>query len=230
MADERAYNVDTDRLRKRILQAISGPAKFVFRTIADGWEEPGPQWQSRAVMSVVEPALRQAYLDGHDAGFAAANVDDPWAGHPNPAAPLDHELRVQVRRAIAKSYGYESWAAVTAVEDGESEGITGAADAAISVFAPVLAERDLLRWLHAEAMWHLGQAGEVLKAVREERDAAAEKAAKRLAEPDVPDHETRRFHIVGTGHPMPDVPLQHLGSVQLDNGTFVFHVFEEIAI
>lgn len=180
MADERAYNVDTDRLRKRILQAISGPAKFVFRTIVDGWEEPGPQWQSRAVMSVVEPALRQAYLDGHDAGFAAANVDDPWAGHPNPAAPLDHELRVQVRRAIAKSYGYESWAAVTAVEDGESEGITGAADAAISVFAPVLAERDLLRWLHAEAMWHLGQAGEVLKAVREERDAAAERDARTI--------------------------------------------------
>jgi hypothetical protein len=40
------------------------------------------------VMAEVAPALSDAYLRGHDAGFAAANVADPWAG---PVA--DSELR-----------------------------------------------------------------------------------------------------------------------------------------
>lgn len=39
----------------------------------------------------------------------------------------------------------------------------------------------------------------------------------------------RRFHIVGTGHDMPKyVVLQHLGSVLMHQGTFVWHIFEDI--
>jgi hypothetical protein len=37
---------------------------------------------SADAITVVRSVLRQAYVDGHDAGFAAANVDDPWAERP----------------------------------------------------------------------------------------------------------------------------------------------------
>lgn len=37
---------------------------------------------------------------------------------------------------------------------------------------------------------------------------------------------TRRIVIAGTGHPMPDLPLRFIDTVQ--DGSFVWHVFEEI--
>jgi hypothetical protein len=39
--------------------------------------------------------------------------------------------------------------------------------------------------------------------------------------------EQRRFIAAGTGHPLPDGPLKHLGTFQLDGGALVFHLFEE---
>jgi hypothetical protein len=38
--------------------------------------------------------------------------------------------------------------------------------------------------------------------------------------------EPRAFRVVGTGHPMPDDTGRFLGSLQFDQGRFVFHVFE----
>lgn len=44
------------------------------------------------------------------------------------------------------------------------------------------------------------------------------------------EKETRRFAIIGTGHEIPDVVSRnfkkYIGTYQLDNGNFVFHVFE----
>lgn len=41
------------------------------------------------------------------------------------------------------------------------------------------------------------------------------------------DRETRRFHVFGTGHDLPEVPLRFLGTVLQNGGEFVWHVFEE---
>lgn len=38
--------------------------------------------------------------------------------------------------------------------------------------------------------------------------------------------ETRRFYLIGTGHPMPDDAGIYVGTVQLSGGALVLHVFE----
>lgn len=39
--------------------------------------------------------------------------------------------------------------------------------------------------------------------------------------------ELRRFQVVGTGHPFEPAPTaHHIGSFQMHEGTFIFHVFE----
>lgn len=38
--------------------------------------------------------------------------------------------------------------------------------------------------------------------------------------------EPRTFQSFGTGHPVPDDILKHLGTVQFDGGELIFHVFE----
>ena len=46
-----------------------------------------------------------------------------------------------------------------------------------------------------------------------------------------PDRQSipRRIFIVGTGNLMPyDVPARYIGTVQLEAGALVFHVFEEV--
>lgn len=44
-----------------------------------------------------------------------------------------------------------------------------------------------------------------------------------VVDPDQPT-ETRVFHVVGTGHPMPETPLNYIGSALA--GPLVWHVFE----
>lgn len=50
-----------------------------------------------------------------------------------------------------------------------------------------------------------------------------------MVEPTLPTVE-RRFLMAGTGHPLPDIvaagQARHLGTVQLDSGRLIFHVFE----
>lgn len=44
------------------------------------------------------------------------------------------------------------------------------------------------------------------------------------------EKEKRRFHTTGTGHPIHDPgALKHVGSYQLDGGSFVGHLFEVVA-
>ena len=39
----------------------------------------------------------------------------------------------------------------------------------------------------------------------------------------------REFQLVGTGHPIEDsAGLHYIGTFQMDGGTFVFHLFEEM--
>lgn len=49
-----------------------------------------------------------------------------------------------------------------------------------------------------------------------------------------PDAECvrRTFHVIGTGHPIVDLynTLKYVGTFQLHSGTFVGHVFEEVAL
>lgn len=40
--------------------------------------------------------------------------------------------------------------------------------------------------------------------------------------------EDRTFAIYGTGHPVEDTPGKFLGTVQLEGGAFIFHVFEAL--
>jgi hypothetical protein len=46
-----------------------------------------------------------------------------------------------------------------------------------------------------------------------------------LVDPDG-EPETRHFAVVGTGNPCGLSSTDYIGSVQLDGGAFVFHVFE----
>jgi hypothetical protein len=39
----------------------------------------------------------------------------------------------------------------------------------------------------------------------------------------------RKFRVVGTGHAMPAVGLQYLGTYQVLDGALVWHVYEELA-
>lgn len=36
----------------------------------------------------------------------------------------------------------------------------------------------------------------------------------------------RSFRLAGTGHPLPNAPLAHLGTFQLEGGSLVFHLLE----
>lgn len=42
--------------------------------------------------------------------------------------------------------------------------------------------------------------------------------------------ETRRFRVFGTGHPMDEGQRKYLGTAQVWNGRFVWHVFEEFTM
>lgn len=49
-----------------------------------------------------------------------------------------------------------------------------------------------------------------------------------LGSPDLKAFEKRTFRVIGTGNPVPAVPLRYVGTVQIEYGTLVFHVFEEV--
>lgn len=40
------------------------------------------------------------------------------------------------------------------------------------------------------------------------------------------DREIRRFHVVGTGHPIPEKIGAYIGTVHMRGGELVFHIFE----
>lgn len=42
--------------------------------------------------------------------------------------------------------------------------------------------------------------------------------------------EDRHFYIVGTGHPMPNGPVKHVGTALMQHDRFVWHVFEGIKL
>lgn len=45
-----------------------------------------------------------------------------------------------------------------------------------------------------------------------------------------PPNEFRTFLILGTGHPQDKIPADnYIGTFQLDEGTLVFHVFEDLS-
>jgi hypothetical protein len=48
-----------------------------------------------------------------------------------------------------------------------------------------------------------------------------------LVEPDKTS-ECRSFGVFGTAHVLPVAPMKYIGTVQLENGDLVFHVFEYV--
>lgn len=36
------------------------------------------------------------------------------------------------------------------------------------------------------------------------------------------------FYIRGTGHPLPEIPADYVGTLQVNNGTFVFHIYQKV--
>lgn len=49
-----------------------------------------------------------------------------------------------------------------------------------------------------------------------------------LVEPLTTAKQTFAFYIIGTGHPVPDLQLDYLGTFQLANGALIYHVFRDI--
>ena len=47
-----------------------------------------------------------------------------------------------------------------------------------------------------------------------------------VLEPNTKDRDVRTFQVYATGQEVPEF-LDHIGSALLQNGTFVFHVFED---
>lgn len=50
-------------------------------------------------------------------------------------------------------------------------------------------------------------------------------------DPDKP-LELRRLRVFGTGHELPEPPecLRYLGTIQVDGGNGIFHIFEELEV
>jgi len=48
-----------------------------------------------------------------------------------------------------------------------------------------------------------------------------------IVDPEDPK-ETRTFFIVGTGHAMPPGNFLFLGTVQMEDGRFIWHIFSEV--
>jgi hypothetical protein len=131
-ADDAVQAAVDGELRDRITRAIA-TAKCsddsLVSEVARLFMPPTKDDRADAVMAVVAPALRKAYLDGHDVGFAAANVPDPWAKTP----AVDGDLQHQIVRSL--------WdAAEICLSDSQ---LSVMANAVISdVVAPMLAARD----------------------------------------------------------------------------------------
>lgn len=49
-----------------------------------------------------------------------------------------------------------------------------------------------------------------------------------LVDPDCP-LERRFFRLAGTGHPIEDTVVEHVGTFRIANGDLVFHLFEEVS-
>ena len=47
-----------------------------------------------------------------------------------------------------------------------------------------------------------------------------------LVDPEA-EMEVRKFQVYGTGHELPSIPGEYVGTVQLLGGSLVLHVFEE---
>ncbi len=41
------------------------------------------------------------------------------------------------------------------------------------------------------------------------------------------ENELRKFKVYGTGHQLPENPGKYIGTFQVENGSLVFHLFEE---
>ncbi len=48
-----------------------------------------------------------------------------------------------------------------------------------------------------------------------------------LVDPDSLPKETRHIRIFRTGHKLPDIKLDYIGTVQMLDGDLIWHVFEE---
>lgn len=49
-----------------------------------------------------------------------------------------------------------------------------------------------------------------------------------LVDPAIRDADARRFLVVGTGQELPEQELKYIDTVLLEQGQWVFHVFEEL--
>jgi hypothetical protein len=85
-------------------------------------------------VGAVAPALKKAYLDGHDSGYAAANVADPWAEQPMADTELRSRIAEVAREASGTTEGSQYYAPIH--WDDVAEEIHA------KVVAPVLAARD----------------------------------------------------------------------------------------
>jgi hypothetical protein len=49
-----------------------------------------------------------------------------------------------------------------------------------------------------------------------------------MVNPEETQREKRIFQVYGTGHKMKSVPGIYIGTFQIDEGRFIYHVFEEV--
>ncbi len=48
-------------------------------------------------------------------------------------------------------------------------------------------------------------------------------------DPEQRDTQTRKIVVVGTGHTLPDVELRFIGTVPINEGTFIWHIYENLS-
>lgn len=69
-------------------------------------------------------------------------------------------------------------------------------------------------------------ANAVVLSVGPPRDGTDQLDLWAIVNTDIVTEQDRRFHIVGTGHPMPDYCGRFIGTVPTHGGVYVWHVFE----
>lgn len=42
--------------------------------------------------------------------------------------------------------------------------------------------------------------------------------------------EAREFYMIGTGHPIPNEPIEYIGTFQLNGGRLVFHLYKSATL
>lgn len=148
--------VDSELRDRFALELDGGVSEFIHPNEFGGYDVDFARLAEIA-HEFFAPALKEAYLKGHDAGFAAANVDDPWATEDEISEALPDWERELLESKQPADTGLSDLVALIEQEldlahSGEGYEPKAVAEQIVKDrVAPVLAERDAeIERLHAQ--------------------------------------------------------------------------------